>query len=183
MVDAHGASGIGRDCAPSLMRDLYHGNQMMQFVERGFAVVAPDYAGLGTDGRQEIVNKTAESNDVIYAQRAARRARRISRLGGCCGVTRKVVAPRWRWLSGNASYRSPDTSALSSRRRPRTCPRSPTTWRTPRATGPSRPCWPRAPTSAIPGSEPDRLLTPAAYSRLGITAIGCLGAARRRTPI
>jgi hypothetical protein len=73
VVDAHGASGIGWDCAPSLMRDLYHGNQMLRFVERGFAVVAPDYAGLGTDGRPEIVNKTGESNDVIFAQRAARR--------------------------------------------------------------------------------------------------------------
>src|SRR5581483_1346673 len=42
VVDAHGTSGVGRDCAPSLMRDLYHGNQMLQFVSRGWAVVAPD---------------------------------------------------------------------------------------------------------------------------------------------
>lgn len=56
VADAHGTSGIGRDCAPSLMRDLYHGNQMLQFVRRGWAVVAPDYARMGTTGKVEFVN-------------------------------------------------------------------------------------------------------------------------------
>lgn len=51
VVDAHGSSGIARDCAPSLMRDLYHGNQMLRFVHAGYAVVAPDYAGLGRTAR------------------------------------------------------------------------------------------------------------------------------------
>jgi pimeloyl-ACP methyl ester carboxylesterase len=74
VADAHGSSGFGVDCAPSLMRDLYHGDQMMRFVARGFAVVAPDYAGLGTTGQDEFVNKTAEANDVIDAVRAARQA-------------------------------------------------------------------------------------------------------------
>ncbi|MBO0824624.1 MAG: alpha/beta hydrolase, partial [Actinobacteria bacterium] len=74
VVDAHGSSGIGRDCAPSLMRDLYHGNQMLQFVHRGWAVVAPDYAGMGTTGKVEFVNATAEANDVIDALRAAEQA-------------------------------------------------------------------------------------------------------------
>lgn len=74
VVDAHGSSGIGRDCAPSLMSDLYHGNQMLQFVRQGWAVVAPDYAGMGTTGRVEFVNATAEANDVIDALRAAGQA-------------------------------------------------------------------------------------------------------------
>jgi alpha-beta hydrolase superfamily lysophospholipase len=74
VVDAHGTSGIGRDCAPSLMRDLYHGDQMMQFVNKGWAVVAPDYAGLGTTGRPEFLNKAGQANDVIGALRAARDA-------------------------------------------------------------------------------------------------------------
>jgi len=72
VVDAHGTSGIARDCAPSLMKDLYHGDQMTRFVEQGYAVVAPDYAGLGTTGRQEALNKTAEANDLLYALRASR---------------------------------------------------------------------------------------------------------------
>ncbi|MEV1167645.1 alpha/beta fold hydrolase [Nonomuraea sp. NPDC049784] len=74
VVDAHGASGAGRDCAPSLMRDLYHGDQMARFLDSGYAVVAPDYAGLGTDGRHALGDKTAAANDVIYALRSARQA-------------------------------------------------------------------------------------------------------------
>lgn len=74
VVDAHGASGIGRDCAPSLMRDLYHGDQMARFLDSGYAVVAPDYAGLGTDGRHALGDKTAAANDVIYGLRSARQA-------------------------------------------------------------------------------------------------------------
>jgi pimeloyl-ACP methyl ester carboxylesterase len=71
VADAHGSSGVGVGCAPSLMRDLYHGDQMVRFVARGWAVVAPDYAGLGAGGRSEFLNKTAEANDVIDAVRAA----------------------------------------------------------------------------------------------------------------
>lgn len=74
VVDAHGTSGIARNCAPSLMRDLYHGDQMMRFVERGWAVVAPDYAGMGTDGRPEFLNKTAQTYDLVYGVAAARQA-------------------------------------------------------------------------------------------------------------
>lgn len=59
VLDAHGTSGVARDCAPSLMRDLYHGDQMARFLTRGYAVVAPDYAGLGTDGAHALGYKTA----------------------------------------------------------------------------------------------------------------------------
>ena len=75
VVDAHGTSGIGLNCAPSLMRDLYHGTQMLEFVRRGWAIVAPDYAGMGTTGQVEFVNAAAEANDVIDAHRAAEQAR------------------------------------------------------------------------------------------------------------
>ncbi|MEW9555523.1 alpha/beta fold hydrolase [Nonomuraea sp. NPDC050783] len=74
VVDAHGASGTARGCAPSLMRDLYHGDQMARFLDRGYAVVAPDYAGLGTDGGHALGDKTAAANDVIHGLRAARHA-------------------------------------------------------------------------------------------------------------
>ncbi len=72
VADAHGTSGVAVGCAPSLMRDLYHGDQMLRFVARGWAVVAPDYAGLGAGGRAEFLNKTAAANDVLAAVRAAR---------------------------------------------------------------------------------------------------------------
>ncbi|HEU4946381.1 MAG TPA: lipase family protein [Kribbella sp.] len=74
VVDAHGTSGTNPDCAPSLMKNLYHGNQMAAFLARGWAVVAPDYAGLGVAGGSEYLNKTAEANDVLGSVTAARRA-------------------------------------------------------------------------------------------------------------
>lgn len=72
VVDAHGTSGVGVDCAPSLMRDLYHGDQIKQFLDHGYAVVAPDYAGLGTTGAPEALDAAAEAADMIAGFHAAR---------------------------------------------------------------------------------------------------------------
>jgi hypothetical protein len=48
---AHGTSGVARLCAPSAMKDVYYGDEgLMPMVAAGFAVVATDYHGLGTDG-------------------------------------------------------------------------------------------------------------------------------------
>lgn len=71
---AHGTSGAARACAPSLMKDLFHGGYLEQLVDRGYAVIATDYAGLGTDGRSEFGNKTGEADDVLGALGAARTA-------------------------------------------------------------------------------------------------------------
>ncbi|MGO9718029.1 MAG: hypothetical protein ACLPV2_13745 [Steroidobacteraceae bacterium] len=72
---AHGTSGVARMCAPSLMKDLVYGEEgLMPMVRAGFAVVATDYHGLGTDGLHEYLNKVAQSRDVIYSIPAARAA-------------------------------------------------------------------------------------------------------------
>lgn len=72
---AHGTSGVARMCAPSLQKDVYYGEEgLMPMVRAGFAVVATDYHGLGTDGAHQYVNKIAQSNDVIYSVPAARKA-------------------------------------------------------------------------------------------------------------
>jgi hypothetical protein len=176
VVDAHGSSGIGRDCAPSLMRDLYHGNQMLRFVERGFAVVAPDYAGLRTDGRHELVNKTAESSDVIYAQRAARQALPdLSRRwvlwghsqggGAALGVAeRQWLVPQPGYLGAVVTSPASDLSSLAAHV----------------ATTPGYGAFAALLADGAHNSDPrirpDRLLTPEAFSRSGITAVGCLGA-------
>ncbi|MFD0684312.1 alpha/beta hydrolase family protein [Actinomadura fibrosa] len=83
VVDAHGTSGAARECAPSLMRDLYHGDQMARFLGRGYAVIAPDYAGLGTDGRHALGDKVAAADDVVNSVRAARQ--------GVPGLSRRWV--------------------------------------------------------------------------------------------
>jgi pimeloyl-ACP methyl ester carboxylesterase len=72
---AHGTSGVARMCAPSLEKDMEYGEEgLMPMVRAGFAVVATDYHGLGTQGPHEYINKTAQARDVIYSVPAARAA-------------------------------------------------------------------------------------------------------------
>lgn len=72
---AHGTSGVARLCAPSAMKDVYYGDEgLMPMVKAGFAVVATDYHGLGTEGAHQYVNKTAQAHDVIYSIPAAHAA-------------------------------------------------------------------------------------------------------------
>ena len=72
---AHGTSGVARICAPSMMRDLYYGTEgLFPMVQAGFAVVAVDYAGLGTKGPDQYVSLKAQAHDVIDGVRAAHAA-------------------------------------------------------------------------------------------------------------
>ena len=72
---AHGTSGVARMCAPSLMKDVEYGSEgLMPMVAAGFAVIATDYAGLGTPGPHQYDNKIAQANDVVYSVPAARAA-------------------------------------------------------------------------------------------------------------
>ncbi len=72
---AHGTSGVARQCAPSLMKDLEYGDEgLMPMVSAGSAVVAPDYAGLGTPGPHQYEQKLAQANDTVYAISAAQHA-------------------------------------------------------------------------------------------------------------
>ncbi len=78
---AHGTSGVARMCAPSLMRDIEYGDEgLVAMVEAGFAVVATDYAGLGTPGAHQYDNKISQANDVVYSVSAAHAA--VPDLGG-----------------------------------------------------------------------------------------------------
>ena len=72
---AHGTSGVARRCAPSAMKDVYYGEEgLMPMVAAGFAVVATDYHGLGTEGPHQYVNKSAQARDVVYSIPAAHAA-------------------------------------------------------------------------------------------------------------
>ena len=77
---AHGFTGIARQCAPSLMRNLNAGPLLSMYVKLGYAVVATDYAGLGTDFRNASVDMQSDAADVIYSIAAARAA--VPQLGG-----------------------------------------------------------------------------------------------------
>lgn len=72
---AHGTSGVARQCAPSLMKDVYYGEEgLLPMVRAGYAVVATDYHGLGVGGPHQYVNKQAQALDVIHSIPAARAA-------------------------------------------------------------------------------------------------------------
>jgi hypothetical protein len=71
---AHGATGIARSCAPSLMRNLGHGPFLSMYANLGYAVVATDYTGLGTDFRNAFVDSPSNATDVINSVSAARAA-------------------------------------------------------------------------------------------------------------
>jgi pimeloyl-ACP methyl ester carboxylesterase len=77
---AHGTSGVARTCAPSLMKDLEYGDEgLMPMIAAGFAVVATDYAGLGTPGPHQYDNKIPQAYDVVYSIPAAHAA--VGQLG------------------------------------------------------------------------------------------------------
>jgi hypothetical protein len=71
---AHGLSGVARQCAPSLARSLQQGPFFSMYVGLGYAVVATDYAGLGTHFRNAFADTPSNAMDVIYSIPAARRA-------------------------------------------------------------------------------------------------------------
>ena len=71
---AHGATGVARPCAPSLMRNLGHGPFLSMYVNLGYAVVATDYTGLGTNFRDAFLDNPSNATDVITSIPAARAA-------------------------------------------------------------------------------------------------------------
>lgn len=71
---AHGSTGIARACAPSLMRNIGYGPFLSMYVNLGYAVVATDYAGLGTRFRNAFLDGPSNAADVINSIPAARTA-------------------------------------------------------------------------------------------------------------
>jgi pimeloyl-ACP methyl ester carboxylesterase len=77
---AHGTSGIARICAPSLMKDVYYSwEDLFEFPLLGYAVVATDYTGLGTNFPHQYLAMDAQAEDVVNSIPAARAA--VSQLG------------------------------------------------------------------------------------------------------
>ena len=72
---SHGTSGVARACAPSLMKSLfYNWEGLYEYVSLGYAVVATDYAGLGTAGRHAYLDMESNGTDVVYSVPAAHAA-------------------------------------------------------------------------------------------------------------
>ena len=72
---SHGTSGVDRSCAPSLMRSLFYDWEgLYEYVLMGFAVVATDYAGLGSEGRHAYIDMLSNGADVLNSVAAAHAA-------------------------------------------------------------------------------------------------------------
>lgn len=72
---AHGTVGVARACAPSLGRDAISTEgmpAMAAFAERGWAMVATDYTGMGAEGRFPYLIGAGEAYSVLDSVRAAR---------------------------------------------------------------------------------------------------------------
>ena len=70
---SHGTSGVARECAPSRVKLLfYNWEGLYEYVLMGYAVVATDYAGLGTPDRHAYLDMLSNGMDVIHSVPAAR---------------------------------------------------------------------------------------------------------------
>lgn len=75
VVWTHGTAGIGRNCAPSNHRGLYYEWQgPFALVQQGYVVIAPDYAGQGSDIPQGFMYESGalHAADVSFGLKAAR---------------------------------------------------------------------------------------------------------------
>lgn len=74
---AHGTVGLGDDCAPSVVgpgardRDFAY---LGTWLDQGYAIVASDYAGLGTPGTMPYLDGKAEAHSVVDMVKAGRAA-------------------------------------------------------------------------------------------------------------
>ncbi|MGN0065090.1 MAG: lipase family protein [Nocardioides sp.] len=72
---AHGTTGVARQCAPSLASEPFESGAMFvlpRVVEEGWALVASDYPGLGTDGTHPYLIGEDTAWSVLDATTAAR---------------------------------------------------------------------------------------------------------------
>ncbi|XID74077.1 alpha/beta hydrolase family protein [Alkanindiges sp. WGS2144] len=79
VVWAHGTTGVADKCAPSNLKDnngqFTLGNALplvQQLLNQGYAVIAPDYEGLGSPGIHPFLNAKSESESIISALKAAK---------------------------------------------------------------------------------------------------------------
>jgi pimeloyl-ACP methyl ester carboxylesterase len=71
---AHEFRGAARQCAPSLMKNLGVGPLLAMYANLGYAVVATDYSGLGTDSGKPVLDMQSNAFDVMYSVAAAHAA-------------------------------------------------------------------------------------------------------------
>jgi pimeloyl-ACP methyl ester carboxylesterase len=70
---AHATSGMGKECAPSRQMDLFVDMPwIIPMLEKGWALCASDYSGIGTPGTPQYMIGTAGAFDVLNMVRACK---------------------------------------------------------------------------------------------------------------
>ena len=79
VVWAHGTTGVADQCAPSNLKSVTGEFNLggalplvSQLVNQGYAVISPDYEGLGSVGIHPFLNAKSESESIISALKAAK---------------------------------------------------------------------------------------------------------------
>ena len=79
IVWAHGTTGVADQCAPSVLKDAEGKFNLggalpiaKGLVAQGYAVIAPDYEGLGSKGIHPFLNAKSASESIISALKAAK---------------------------------------------------------------------------------------------------------------
>ena len=78
---AHGTTGVAEGCAPSLLEDPFEAGAMFtldEAIDNGWAVVATDYIGLGTEGPHAYLVGEPAGHAVLDGIRAARAVEGLS---------------------------------------------------------------------------------------------------------
>ncbi|MGB6246822.1 MULTISPECIES: alpha/beta hydrolase family protein [Gordonia] len=69
---AHGTTGLGDDCTPSaLPRSDRDAQYLDHWLDQGYAIVATDYAGLGTPGLMNYLSGKVQSHSIVDSVKAA----------------------------------------------------------------------------------------------------------------
>ncbi|KAE8377070.1 Alpha/Beta hydrolase protein [Aspergillus bertholletiae] len=72
---AHGTLGVFAGCPPSTTPTLYDYTSWSMLIERGYAIIATDYAGLGNNYTEhKYLSFPVHANDLYYSMVAARKA-------------------------------------------------------------------------------------------------------------
>jgi hypothetical protein len=103
---AHGTSGLADKCAPSVVGPaLPHRDRpyLANWMRQGYAIVASDYAGLGTPGLPAYLNGRSEAHNIVDIVKAGRAFVR-RRLPPSSGLARKWVVIGQSQGAGAAIY-------------------------------------------------------------------------------
>ncbi|BDD83418.1 lipase [Tsukamurella pulmonis] len=99
---AHGTVGLGDDCAPSANPRSDRDRQYLgHWLSQGYAIVASDYAGLGTPGLMSYLNSVSTAHNVVdsvvaaHADRALNLSKKWAIVGQSQGGGAAVNSARW----------------------------------------------------------------------------------------